>query len=238
MIFPIYQMMNFNEKPPTLYSIMNSIVNYNREEPIKIPELAKYARSTIFNFNYELDNSINKEDFECMILNHFIKRRIGTETFTEFQINLCVKLNSIMPTYNKLFNIISNNKGFGETIEKSGTNDRNTNTNSILNSTNNSNTNGENITDNRNSELPQSELENIQNASYVSNYTYNKDSSNSANTSESESSSNSNTNDNTEYRESTNRTNILEIYTQLSQNTLSVYNMIFKELNSLFYSLV
>ena len=180
-----------------------------------------------------------------MILNHFIKRRIGTETFTEFQINLCVKLNSIMPTYNKLFNIISKNEGFGETIEKSGINDRNTNSNitSILNAKNNSTTNGENITDNRSSELPQSELENIQDGSYVGNYTYNKDSSNSSDNSESEnkSSSNSNTNDNTEYKESTTRTNILEIYTQLfqlSQNTLAVYDMIFKELNSLFYSLV
>lgn len=78
MIFPIYPMnlMMYNDKPPTLYSIMNSIANYQTDEKVKIRDLAKNTRSKIFNFDYPLDESVDKEQFECMILNHFIKRRI------------------------------------------------------------------------------------------------------------------------------------------------------------------
>lgn len=252
-LFPM-NLMNYNEKPPTLYSVMDSIVNYNREDKIKIPELAKYARETIFNFNYPLDSSVDKEEFECIILNHFIKRRIGTETVTEFRINLNVKLNSIMPIYNKMFNVIANSNGFGETIEKTGNNNKKinstTNNKNIMESTTEATTNGtntqENVLDSRNSDLPQSNLENLQNGSYVSNYNYNKENNknnidskdNSTSSTTNTQNGNSDTEDNTNYTERTTRTNILEIYNQLSQNLISVYDMIFKELDVLFYQLV
>ena len=82
----------WNEKPPTLYSILESIVNYGTDDKTKIKDLAKSGRETIFNFTYPLSNKVTKEDFECMILNHFIMRRIGFETVTAFRIQLNVKL--------------------------------------------------------------------------------------------------------------------------------------------------
>jgi hypothetical protein len=72
--------------PPTLKSLMNSICNYGKEEKTNIYNLAKGSRSTIFNFDYPLSDKVNKEDFEVMILNHFIHRRIGFDTPTEFRI--------------------------------------------------------------------------------------------------------------------------------------------------------
>ena len=96
----------WNEKPPTLYSILESIVNFDKEDKTKIKDLAKSGRETIFNFTYPLSNKVVKEDFECMILNHFIMRRIGFETVTAFRIQLNVKLNEIMPMYNKMFDML------------------------------------------------------------------------------------------------------------------------------------
>ena len=40
------------DKPPTIYSILESIVNYGTDDKQKIRDLAKYGRSTIFNFEY------------------------------------------------------------------------------------------------------------------------------------------------------------------------------------------
>jgi hypothetical protein len=92
-----------NPKPPTLYAIMNSIANYDAEEKTKIRNLAKATHEKIFDFEYPLSSKVNKEDFECQILNHFIMRRIGQETFTAFQLFLENKLNEILPYYNIMF---------------------------------------------------------------------------------------------------------------------------------------
>ena len=39
----------FNE-PPTLYSLMESMVNYNKEQKVPIKDLSKEARLKIFDF--------------------------------------------------------------------------------------------------------------------------------------------------------------------------------------------
>ncbi len=81
-------------------------MNYGTDEKTKIKDLAKAGRGTFFNFSYPLSNKVRKEDFETMILNNFIDRRIGYETLTTFRIKLNVKLNEIMPTYNKMFDML------------------------------------------------------------------------------------------------------------------------------------
>lgn len=244
-IFPMMNELDYNEKPPTLYSIMNSIVNYNKiyEERTNIYNLAKEARTQIFDFSYPLDSTIDKEEFECIILNHFIKRRIGTETVTEFKINLNVRLNSIMPVYNKLFNLLYTSKGFGNTITKSGTNAKETNiTNNLTTNTKSKSSNSqesETLTDDRSSELPQNQLSNLQNGSYASNASYTKQNANGTNNSSDESGTeskqNQNSNDNTMYEENETNTNMIEI---LNSELQSIYNRLFKDLDDLFYQLV
>ena len=155
-------------RPPKLYDLMDSIVNYGKTEKVNPSELAKASRTTIFAFDYELTDKIDKEKFECMILNHFINRRIGFETFTLFQIQLNVKLNEIMPLYNKMFDSISGWNIFedGEKIT------RNVKSENELNNT--SETSGTNIEDLRYSDTPQNRLENLKDASYVTDANYNQ----------------------------------------------------------------
>ena len=233
---PILPTNNYN--PPTIYSILESIVNYGKDDKTKIKDLAKVGRSEIFDFDYPLTDNIKKEDFETMILNKFLMRRIGFETLTAFKIQLNVKLNEIMPMYNKMFDAIENWDilNDGEITEKSGTDDRNIDTTNTLR--NNSTTNNSEISDRRNSELPQSHLSNVRDGSYVTNYNYDTNSSNSSDSSNSEGFSNSK--DNNVYNEVIKRSpaDKISIYKEFQENLKSVYTLLFKDLDCLFFQLL
>ena len=171
MMMPIFH--NINTEPPTLYSLMNSIVNYNNPNPVKISELSKNARTTIFNFDYPLSSKVTKEEFEVMILNKFMQRRIGFQTFTAWQLQLNVKLNEIMPLYNKLFDALDGWDLFndGEQVTRDVTDNRvidGTSTQSGSGTTNQT-------SDRRYSELPQDNITNVQNGTYLTTYNYDTD---------------------------------------------------------------
>lgn len=247
-LFPLYTpwLPNDCDKPPTIYSLLESIVNYGKDDKEKIKDLAKYGRTTFFNFQYPLSTKVNKEDFECMILNHFLMRRIGYDTLTAFRIQLNVKLNEIMPMYNKLFDALDGWELFedGEKIEREtnfdGTTNNTNNTSTTLN--NNSNSQNTNIIDRRNSELPQSEIDNVKNASYLTDYTYENNTSNGTDNSNSTGETNgiSNTTDVNKTTETIKRTpnDKIRIYTEFLQNKQNIYTMIFKDLDCLFYQLI
>lgn len=233
---PILPTNNYN--PPTIYSILESIVNYGKDDKTKIKDLAKVGRSEIFDFDYPLTDNIKKEDFETMILNKFLMRRIGFETLTAFKIQLNVKLNEIMPMYNKMFDAIENWDilNDGEITEKSGTDNRNIDTTNTLK--NSSTTNNSEISDRRNSDLPQSQLANVRNGSYVTDYNYDTNSSNSSDSSNSEGFSNSK--DNNVYNEVIKRSpaDKISIYKEFQENLKSIYTLIFKDLDCLFFQLL
>lgn len=239
------------DKPPTLFSILESIVNpdvdLNDPAPeINIKDLAKEGRKTIFNFTYPLSKNVDKEMFETMILNHYLMRRIGFETVTAFRIQLNVKLNSIMPLYNKMFDALENWKIFedGELMTRNGTDNRTTTNenNTTNNLTNNSTTTNNDISDRRNSELPQNQLEDLRNGSYVTNYNYdtNNNTATDESTSQGTSTSNNNGTDNNIYNETIKYTpsDKISIYKEMQENIKSIYDMIFDELDCLFYGLV
>lgn len=231
-----------NERPPTLYSLLQSIVNYGKEEKTKIKDLASVGRTTIFDFDYPLSDNITKEEFETMILNKFLMRRIGFETLTAFKIQLNVKLNEIMPMYNKLIDLLYSENAFGEITKRKGFDNRIVdNTSNTTNSmTNNSNTTHQNISDRRGSNTPQNELDNIRQGKYVTEYHYDTDNSNNEDTSTSKGTSQnvSNTKDNNNYEENTSKINMFEIYSKLNEEIKNIYTMIFKDLDCLFYQLV
>lgn len=206
-----------NPKPPTLYAIMNSIANYDSENTTKIRNLAKATRGKIFDFEYPLSNEVNREDFECQILNHYIMRRIGFETFTAFQLYLENKLNEILPFYNKLFDSLADFNLFndGEVITRNRTDNGTTN----LNSTNSLNT--------RFSEYPLNRLSDIDDASYVTNQTKNNGSVNNAGT------SSNNT------VETTTRSPVdkMDLYQKYLATRNSIMTMIYRDLDILFYGL-
>lgn len=235
-------------KPPTLYSILNSIVNGNKEEEdyTKIKDLAKEGRTTIFNFDYPLSQYLDKEKFETMILNHYLQRRIGFETVTAFRIQLDVKLNEIMPLYNKMFNALENWEIFndGEVTTRTGTdNTTSENTNNTSNTLENTSvTSTEDISDRRNSELPQNQLEDLRNGSYVTNYSYDTNTNKGNDNSHSEGTSQATNQgiDNKTYNETVTRTpaDKIAILKEMQENIKSIYSLIYKELDCLFYSLI
>lgn len=247
MFFPMMLAPNLptdNDRPPTLYALLNSIVNYNREtdNQVKIKDLAKQGRTTIFDFDYPLSSKVNKEDFEVMLLNHFLMRRIGYDTFTSWQIALNVKLNEIMPFYNKLFDSLDEWNLFndGEEITRTTStinNDTTSGTNSLSSTLQNSATN---VSDRRYSDTPQNALNEVQNGTYVSQYDYDTDtnSSTSSNTTSGQNSSSSTGNE--QVTESIKRTPLdkINIYNQYLENVQSIYTKIFKDLECLFYQLV
>lgn len=229
-------------RPPTLYSILESLVNYEKEVPTKINNLAKEGREKIFDFDYPLTSNITKEDFECMILNHFLMRRIGFETVLSFKIQLNVKLNEIMPMFNKLFDLIYDENGFGEITKRKGFDNRvvDNTSNTTNEMTNVSSTEHQNISDRRGSDTPQNELDNIRQGKYVTEYHYDTDNSSSEDTSTSNGTSQNKTNtkDNNNYEENISKINMLEVFSKLNEEIKNVYTMIFKELDCLFYQLV
>lgn len=207
-----------NPIPPTLYSILNSIANYDATEKTKIRDLAKVTHSKVFDFDYELSSAINKDEFEIEILNHYMMRRIGFETFTAFQLYLENKLKEILPYYNlmldafKDYNLFNN----GEVINRVKSDTRNT-----------TGTSGS-VGENRLSEYPLDELSDLTDGKYVS--TQNTSNINANNT----------TNDVGQENERIERSPVdkMSIYKSYLETRRSVMSMIYKDLDILFYGLV
>ncbi|HCJ14096.1 MAG TPA: hypothetical protein DHV77_02280 [Erysipelotrichaceae bacterium] len=152
--------------PPTLYALCNSMANYGKIDKTKIKDLAEETHSQIFNFSYPLSDKVSKDDFEKMIINHFLMRRIGFETFTAFQIQLNVKMNEIMPEYNKMFDMLSGWDIFndGEEVQSvaSDVSSNRTETNDSTSSN----------ADRRYSNTPQNQINDVKNGSYVTEYNF------------------------------------------------------------------
>ena len=230
MIPNIMKLGNSYPEPPTIYALLNSYVNFSNETPAKISDLANAGRAAFFDFDYPLTSNITKADFETMILNHFMMRRIGYETVTAFKIALNVKLNEIMPMYNKLFDAINGWNLFndGETITRS------TNDTGLSSTSTGSNSTTGNTSDRRFSNTPQNALSDVQNGTYVSEYNYDHDTGTSATTGTS-STSNSNSTAETITRTPSDK---ISVYSEFLKNKQNVYTMIFKDLDPLFYQII
>lgn len=227
--------------PPTLYSVMQSIVNGNKdesEEQTKIADLSKNARSTIFNFDYPLTNKVSKETFETTILNHYINRRIGFETVTLFRIKLNAKINEIIPVVNMMFDSFDGWDLFntGETTLRTLENRTSNQSNTTM--TNNSETTSESTSDNRFSELPQDEIEDIQNGSYMTDYRLVHDEASSTDSSSSTGASSGTSTSNDTERIERSVQNKVELMKEFQQNITTVYKYVYSQLDELFFGLV
>lgn len=221
-------------RPPLLYDLMNSMTNFGAEEQTKIKDLARASSSQIFDFDYPLSNKVNKEDFETMILNNFIDRRIAFETYTLFHIKLETKMNEIMPYYNKIFDSFDDWNLFtdGGNVTKNSTDNRSTSRSTSSQSS--STTSG--TSDRRKSDMPQNNITEIQNGQYLTDYEYDSVSgSDSSSSSGSESGTDANA-----YHETTvtDVSNKIEVYERFLENRNKTMTMIFNDLESLFYGLL
>lgn len=193
------------QRPPLLYDLMNSIVNFDSETHTRISDLSNVARETIFDFDYPLSENVDKEKFETLILDRFLMRRLAYETYTAWHIALRVKINEIMPYYNKLFDAMSEWNLFKD--GESGTREKEIGAKSE--------------TDSRYSKLPQNEIQDIKDGSYMTDYTLGQNES-SGNEKENYSKDNSNK---------------IDTYTRYLQENTKIMNLIYKDLDSLFYGL-
>lgn len=220
------------DKPPTVYAVLNSIVNGDKEiddEQVKIKDLAKEGRSKIFDFYYPLTDNMDKEYFETMILNHYMTRRIGFQTVTSFKLHLNSKLNTIMPKYNVLFDNYAQIMN-GNTITKNGNDNQESSTNQSTQNSNESNSR----TENKYSDTPEGRLNDVQNDTYLTDYTL----TNADVSSNGSSSANGTGTNQRQYNETITEKNINENYIKLQYEMNHVFEMIFKDLDSLFFSVV
>lgn len=215
---------NVSNKPPTIYFLLESIVNYGKDEKTKIKDLASEGRSRFFNFDYPLSENISRESFETNFLNHYMMRRIGTETFTAFQINLNAKLNEIMPYYNMMFDSLNGVDIMKEITKRQGTDNSDT-TNTLEN-------NSQTISDQRYSDTPQNKLTNVQDGSYVTEYNYNTNTDNST--------SNGTASNDRVYEETITKTptNKIQSLKEYQKEIKSIYTLIYDDLDDLFYGII
>lgn len=215
---------NVSNKPPTIYFLLDSIVNYGKDDKTKIKDLARAGHTRIFNFDYPLSDNIDKDDFETNILNHYLMRRIGTETFTAFQINLNAKLNEIMPIYNMMFDSLEGVDLLNDSTTRSGTDNSSTN-NSLENSSTTT-------SDKRYSDTPQNKLDNVKDGKYVTEYNYD--------TNTDESTSEGSSQNARSYTETIVKSPANKIHSLLEfqKEIKSIYTLIYNDLDDLFYGLI
>lgn len=230
--------LTIHTEPPTLYSIMESIVNFDREDPIKIKDLAKYSKEKIFNFEYPISELFNKDEFEELFLKHYLFRRINYDTMTSFRLHLEIKLNEIMPKYNKMiegFSLIN----FDGSVEKHKRTVEDERNNTSTGETSGETSSEDSSTlDSRNSDTPQNLLNDIKNGSYVTEFSYNENSSSANSTTSTESSSNSRDIGTLEENILISRGDSIEEYKKFLEVIDNIYSMIFRECDDLFYGIV
>ena len=218
-----YKALTMNDEPPTLYSLMNSYVNFNKEESelVKIIDLPNAFKDYLFDFSYPLDDEF-KASFEENFLSHYMFRRIGYDTYMSFKIHLKNKLNEIMSKYNAMFDEFSN-------LDFLGVNETHTRTISGSSSSQSSGTSGT-TSDNRYSDTPENQLTDVQNGTYLTDYTYNSQTGSS-------SASASGTSSSTETI-TIHRGDSTDEYLKYQEKILNIYTMIYKECDSLFYGII
>lgn len=244
-MFPPFGMMwpnllplrNDYPEPPTVYSILNSYVNYAKDEPEKIKDLAKTGRAVFFDFDYPLTDKIEKEDFEVMILNRFMMRRIGYETVTAFKLQLNVKLNSIMPIYNKLFDALYGWEIFNDGEKVTRTNTVNRSGTDVNNTTGSVTSTDSSTSDQRYSDTPQNHLSDVTSGEYVTDYRKNSDSGSSSSNTTGSSTTNSNGTENVSETIIRTPADKMSLYRSFIESRKSIYDMIFNDLEDLFYKI-
>lgn len=239
MIYPIFR--QGNDLPPTLYSILNSIGNFNSEEKVKISDLYIKGRIVIFDFDYDLSKNVSRETFEKNILNHYLMRRINFETVTLFKIMLENKLNEILPKYNILFDKLNefdifkanvHTREYSETRNETNTNTTELTSNLTVQSDSNNETGF--------SDTPQSNIDDIKNNKYLTEFTNNNNISNSVNSGKTTNNGNGTNSSDINITETVTNTvdNEVDVLLKFQSDFNNIMTLIYNDLDCLFYGLI
>lgn len=236
-------------KPLTLLSVLQ-MYDYETGNITNIRNLPSAYHDRIFDFNYPLTTNLNKNDFEVRFLKHFLTRRIGFETVTLFKIYLEDKLNLIMPRYNLMIdnlyfnaNLLSKTDTDVEIFDGDSSSSSSNSGETAESASTSTSSNSTTTNDNRSSDTPQNSIDDIKSGEYVSDYSYDTNivnasdsTSSSGNSSSSSSNSTTSTNDSTRTTTRTSNINGLELI-EINERLASIYEMLFKDLDVLFYQL-
>lgn len=230
--------MLLSDEPPYLYNIMESIAKTYSTQDVSIYNLPDFSRRYIFDFAYPLSNKVNRYEFETLILNKFMQRRIGFPTMTSFKIALKVKLNEIMPMYNKMFDVLIDWNIFNDGETEIRTTSEQEATSSNTSATTETSTSSSVTEDRRFSDTPENRISDVQDGNYITEYNYNtsesSDSGSSSGTTAGEGSRDKTLNE-TITRSPKDK---IALYKEYQESIKSIYTMIFKDLDCLFYQLV
>lgn len=247
---------------PRLYEVMQSLAG-TPDGSTNPYQLAAAARALIFNFNYDLHQE-SKETFETNILEYFMMRRLGYETYTLWHIKFKNRILTILPKYNALFDyqakayeLISEEMSgksytISHTYGSTNTNTKNLN-DTLTKNLNDSITHGlvsssSGSLDSRGSDTPQNSIDEIKSGQYVSNYNWDQ-SSNTVTNSGTDVTAHTGTDttahtgtdttaktgvDTDNYSESLASPETLELLAKYQQTIENIYTQIYKELDSLF----
>ena len=165
-------------------------------------------------------------------------RRIGFDTLVAFKIQMNVKLNEIMPRYNKMFDALSGWNLFSDGEIETRVNSETNLSTSSLSQTQTGTETASGTEDLRYSNTPQNRITDVQNGNYVTDYNYNTNSQ--TNTSSNSTTQSGNTSGTNSLQESITRTpsNKVELYIKFTEDVKNIYTMIFNDLECLFYGLV
>lgn len=88
--------------------ICEHYAGYDKSQPYADTNyIISESRKSIFDFNYPLFDEEYKPVLETKILKHYYGREIGAETVGRWKLWLDMRMNEIMPYYNKLYDLYS-----------------------------------------------------------------------------------------------------------------------------------
>lgn len=161
----------------------------------RIDEVIQKSLPKIFDFNFPIFDEAYRNVLETKIIKHYFTREIGEETVSLWKYRLNVKLNEIMPKYNRMYKWINeNNLILFENYRMNTGGDRNAKgtTTGTTKGTDKSNSTGKSTDYSLYSDTPQGSLNGVNSENYLTNAT--KDTSDSSTATNSESSVNTSNN--------------------------------------------
>jgi hypothetical protein len=231
---------------PRLYEIMQSLVG-TPDGSTNPYELAATARALIFDFDYDLHQE-TKQAFETNILDYFMMRRLGYETYTLWHIKFKNRILTILPKYNALFDyqarafalIEADINGKSYTIDHvyGSTNTNTKNLNDAL--THGLVSESVGTLDSRQSDTPQNNIDEVKSGQYLSNYNFDQSGNTVTNrgtdtTAHTGTDTTAHTGTDTDrYSESLASPEKLELLAKYQASIQNIYTQIYKELDSLF----
>lgn len=196
----------------------------------------------IFNFSFPIFDEKYRTILEKKILKHFYTREISEETVGLWKLRLGVKLNEIMPYYNKLYKseLLEFNPLYTTNLTRTKKTDYDSNRNINNNGTINNTNNNSNVSVELYSDTPQGALTGIENETYLTNARKNTDNVNSSYSTTNSDSGTDALNSTEDYLETVigfEGSNASDLLIKYRNTFLNIDMMVIEDLETLFFQL-